>query len=135
MKHTKTDLGELEHEVMRLVWAHGPVTAEAVRERIGRELKEATVRTVLRRLEEKGYVTHTVDNRTFVYSAIESRERVAARAVKRIVDWFCDGSVDDVLVGMVDTEMLGKSQLDKLAKRIEQAKSAKKAPVRKKADK
>lgn len=135
MKHTKTDLGELEHEVMRLVWAHGPVTAEAVRERIGRELKEATIRTVLRRLEEKGYVTHTVDNRTFVYSAVESRERVAARAVKRIVDWFCDGSVDDVLVGMVDAEMLGKSQLDKLAKRIEQAKAAKKAPARKKGDK
>jgi len=136
MKHTKTELGELEHEVMRLVWAHGPMTAEAVRERIGRELKEATIRTVLRRLEEKGYVTHTVDNRTFVYSAVESRERVAARAVKRIVDWFCDGSVDDVLVGMVDTEMLGKSQLDKLAKRIEQAKAAKKAPVRnKKGDK
>ncbi|HWK75594.1 MAG TPA: BlaI/MecI/CopY family transcriptional regulator [Povalibacter sp.] len=132
MKHTKTDLGELEHEVMRLVWAHGPLTAEAVRERIGRELKEATIRTVLRRLEEKGYVTHTVDNRTFVYSAVESRERVAARAVKRIVDWFCDGSVDDVLVGMVDTEMLGKSQLDKLVKRIEQAKAAKKTPARNK---
>jgi len=136
MKHTKTDLGELEHKVMRLVWAHGPLTAEAVRERIGRELKEATIRTVLRRLEEKGYVTHTVDNRTFIYSAIESRERVAARAVKRIVDWFCDGSVDDVLVGMVDAEMLGKQQLDKLAKRIEQAKLAKKTPVRtKKGDK
>lgn len=109
---------------MQLVWTHGPLTAEAVRERVDRGLKEATVRTVLRRLEEKGYVTHTVDNRTFIYSAMESRERVAARAVKRIVDWFCDGSVDEVLVGMVDTEMLGKEQLEKLARRIEEAGSA-----------
>lgn len=135
MKNTKAELGELEHQVMQLVWSHGPLTAEAARERLGRALKEATVRTVLRRLEEKGYVTHTVDNRTFIYSAAESRERVAARAVKRIVDWFCDGSVDEVLVGMVDAEMLGKTQLDKLARRIEQAKLARKSSVRaKKAD-
>jgi predicted transcriptional regulator len=127
MKHIKAELGELERQVMQLVWAHSPLTADAVRERLDRNLKEVTVRTVLRRLEEKGYVTHTVDNRTFLYSAAESRERVAARAVKRIVDWFCDGSVDEVLVGMVDAEMLDKAQLDKLVKRIEQAKKAKKS--------
>jgi predicted transcriptional regulator len=48
------------------------------------------VRTVLRRLEEKGYVAHSVDCRTFVYHATEPRSRVAARAVKHIVDWFCE---------------------------------------------
>ena len=122
MKHAKSNLGELEQRIMQLVWTRGPITADAVRGLLDRDLKEVTVRTVLRRLEEKGYVTHTVDNRTFVYSAAESRQRAAARAVKRIVDWFCDGSVDEVLIGMVDAEMLDKSQLDKLAKRIEQAK-------------
>jgi len=126
MKHTKPNLGELEQQVMQLVWTRGPITADAVRTLLERELKEVTVRTVLRRLEEKGYVTHTVDNRTFVYSAAESRQRAAAKAVKRIVDWFCDGSVDEVLVGMVDAQMLDKVQLDRLAKRIEQAKKAKK---------
>jgi BlaI family transcriptional regulator, penicillinase repressor len=80
---------------------------------------------VLKRLEDKGYVKHTVDNRTFMYSAAESRERVAARAVKRIVDWFCDGSVDEVLVGMVDAEMVDKAQLDRLIQRVEQAKRSK----------
>lgn len=126
MKHAKTNLGELEQQVMQLVWTRGPITADAVRTLLDRELKEVTVRTVLRRLEEKGYVTHTVDNRTFVYSAAESRQRAAAKAVKRIVDWFCEGSVDEVLVGMVDAQMLDKAQLDRLAKRIEQAKKAKK---------
>jgi BlaI family transcriptional regulator, penicillinase repressor len=125
MRTAKAELGELEHEVMRIVWAHDAVSAETVREKLDRGLKEATVRTVLRRLEEKGYVTHLVDNRTFMYSAVESRERVAARAVKRIVDWFCDGSVDDVLVGMVDAEMVDKAQLDRLIERVEQAKQGK----------
>src|SRR5215472_17940639 len=40
------DLGDLEREVMQLVWANAPVTAEAVRERLARRLKESTVRTV-----------------------------------------------------------------------------------------
>lgn len=108
---------------MRLVWTHGPLTAETARELVDRGLKEATIRTVLRRLEEKGYLTHAVASRTFIYSAVESRERVAARAVKRIVDWFCEGSIDEVLVGMVDAEMLDSTHLDKLSKRIEQARS------------
>jgi BlaI family transcriptional regulator, penicillinase repressor len=126
MKRSKANLGELEQQIMQAVWSRGPLTAEAVRVSLDRELKEVTVRTVLRRLEEKGYLSHTVDNRTFVYSAPETRERAAAKAVKRIVDWFCDGSVDEVLVGMVDAEMLDKVQLDRLARRIEQAKKARK---------
>jgi BlaI family penicillinase repressor len=125
MRHSKSNLGELEHEVMQLVWEHGPLHAEAVRERLGRQLKEATVRTVLRRLEAKNYVTHSIENRTFIYRAQESRPRVAARAVQRIVDWFCKGSVDEVLIGMVDSEMLDKARLEKLVKRIEQQQSSK----------
>ena len=60
------DLGHLEREVMQLIWANGRLTAEIVREKLARRLKESTVRTVLRRLEEKGYVNHAVDGRTYV---------------------------------------------------------------------
>ena len=48
MDDSLPELGDLEREVMQLVWANGPVTAEAVRERLSRPLKESTVRTVLR---------------------------------------------------------------------------------------
>ena len=117
-----TDLGELEREVMQLVWTGGEVTAEAIREQLDRKLKESTVRTVLRRLEDKGYVTHTVSGRTFVFRAAASRKDVAARAVKHIVDWFCNGSLEEVLVGMADARMLDKQTLEQLAKRIAKAK-------------
>ena len=119
------ELGDLEREVMQLVWEHGPVTAETVREKLSRPLKESTVRTVLRRLEEKGYTTHTVDGRTYVYTAAEPRARVAAKAVQRIVDWFCDGSVEEVLVGMVDNAMLDQRQLQMLADQIAAARKDK----------
>ena len=118
------DLGDLEREVMQLVWANGPVTAEAVREKLERRLKESTVRTVLRRLEDKGYVTHTVEGRTYVYRAAAPRGRVAAKAVQRIVDWFCNGSMEEVLVGMVDNAMLDQQQLRALADQVAKAKKA-----------
>jgi predicted transcriptional regulator len=126
MDETLPDLGDLERDVMQLVWAKGPITAEVVREQLPRRLKESTVRTVLRRLEEKGYVGHTVEGRTYVYQATEARGRVAARAVQRIVDWFCNGSVDEVLVGMVDTAMLDRKRLRMLTDRMSQTKSGKK---------
>jgi len=126
MDETLPDLGDLERDVMQLVWAQGPITAEVVREQLPRRLKESTVRTVLRRLEEKGYVGHTVEGRTYVYQATEARGRVAARAVQRIVDWFCNGSVDEVLVGMVDTAMLDRKRLRMLTDRMSQTKNGKK---------
>ncbi len=122
MNERMSDLGELELEIMQLVWDAGEITADQVRERLSRKSKESTVRTVLRRLENKGYVTHTVEGRTFIFRAAEAREAVAARAVKRIVSWFCNGSVEDVLVGMADARMLDPQVLKLLAKRIDAAK-------------
>ncbi|HEY6258010.1 MAG TPA: BlaI/MecI/CopY family transcriptional regulator [Xanthobacteraceae bacterium] len=115
------DLSELEREVMQLIWATGTMTAEAVREELPRRLKESTVRTVLRRLEEKGYVAHTVDGRTYVFRATRARQQVVASAVRRIVDRFCNGSVEEVLVGMMDAKMFDRRQLDALREKIEKA--------------
>jgi BlaI family penicillinase repressor len=117
------DLGELEREVMQFVWAHGPTTAERARENLSKPLKESTVRTVLRRLEEKGYVTHTVSGRTYHFAAAEKRGAVAAKAVQRIMDWFCNGSLEEVLVGMVDNEALDPKQLQALSDKIAKAKA------------
>ena len=116
--HDPAELGELERSVLLIVWRCGSVTADQVREQLGRPLKESTVRTVLRRLEEKGYLAHSVDDRTFIYRPAQTRERVAGRAAKRIVDWFCEGSVEALLVGMVDSRMLGHAELERLAERI-----------------
>ena len=52
-----------------------------------------------------------------------TRGRVAAKAVQRIVDWFCNGSVEEVLVGMVDTAMLDQRQLRTLADQVAKAKT------------
>ena len=124
--HDPADLGELEQAVLAAVWQDHQATADQVRQRLqegGRSLKESTIRTVLRRLEEKGYLTHRLAGRTFVYRAAEDGRSVAARAVQRIVDRFCGGSVESLLVGMVRAEVLSERELQRLADKIAQART------------
>lgn len=117
------NLGEIEQLVMDYVWSRGPCTAEACREALAdsRPMKDSTIRTMLRRLEAKGYVAHELEGRTFIYRAAEARESVAARAVKNIIDRFCDGSAEQLVMGMVDSNVLGRKDLERLARKIAQS--------------
>ena len=113
-------LPPLEQFIMDYVWAHPACTAEMCREGVAgeRPLKDSTIRTILRNLEEKGYVTHEVDGRTFVYSAVDTKRNVAAQAAQQIIDRFCGGSVEELLVGLVDNQVLKPKQLQRLAEKI-----------------
>jgi BlaI family penicillinase repressor len=110
----------LEQFIMDYVWSHPNCTAEMCREGLAsqRRLKDSTIRTILRKLEEKGYVTHEVDGRTFVYRAVDTKRNVAVQAAKQLIDRFCDGSVEELLVGLVDNQLLQPKQLQRLAEKI-----------------
>lgn len=125
-------LSPLEHAVMQIVWSGQPMTGEDVRERMDAThgLKTSTVRTLLRRLEVKGYVAHDVEGRTYIYRATVEQTNVAASAVRSIVDKFCSGSVENLLVGLVDDKLISSERLQELAQQIaaaeeEQAKQKK----------
>jgi BlaI family penicillinase repressor len=123
MKQLPTDLGDLEREVLELVWKLGDATADQIRQLLKRPLKESTVRTVLSRLEQKGFVGHEVEQRTFIYRAATPRAAVTSRAVQRIADWFCNGSVDDVLMGMVEAKVIDQRDLQRLLAKIDKRKA------------
>ncbi len=108
---------------MELLWSRGPVTAEDVREGLlpRRDLKDSTIRTILRRLEEKGYVSHTVDGRTYIYRGLQEPQNLAARAVRQIIDRFCGGSVEALLVGMVENEVVDREELKRLADKLKES--------------
>src|SRR5580692_6501593 len=112
----RSPLTELESQVMRAVWDAGPCTVEAVYQTVSRTrtLKETTVRTLLRRLEQKGYLTHKEEGRAYVYCAVEPSRSLAARAVRQIIDRFCQGSVEELVSGMVEAKVLSKGELDRL---------------------
>jgi BlaI family penicillinase repressor len=113
-------LSELEHLVMEIVWERKAATAEDVRLALAERhpMKESTVRTILTRLEEKGYVTHSVDGRTNVYSGVDAPQKVAANSVRQIIERFCGGSVEQLLVGMVNNDVVDEQELQRLAQRI-----------------
>jgi predicted transcriptional regulator len=110
----------LEQFILDYVWTHPDCTAESCREGLARErdLKDSTIRTILRKLEEKGYVNHTVDGRTFIYRAADTKRNVAVEAARQLIDRFCGGSVEELLVGLVDNQVLQPKQLQRLAEKI-----------------
>src|SRR5258708_26497374 len=118
-----------ESRVMDLVWSKGEVTADEVRRELAvqRPLKDSTVRTIFKRLEQKGYVVHSIDGRTYRYRGVEPSQSIAAQAVRQIMDPFCNRSIDRLLVGMVDYRVVDAKELQRLAKQLANSKKPEKA--------
>ena len=117
-------LTDLQQAIVDFIWKAGPSTAEQVREGLApkHELKDSTIRTLLRRLEDRDYLTHTVDGKVFVYRASVPPRRLAARSVQQIIQRFWSGSAEQFLAGMVDEKVLTPAQIRRLADKIKNRK-------------
>jgi BlaI family transcriptional regulator, penicillinase repressor len=113
-------LTELQQAILDYLWAKGPTTAEAVREGLHRKypLKDSSMRTLLRRLEARGLLTHRTEGKVFIYEATLPPQQVAAGAVRQIIHRFFSGSVEQMLVGMVDEKVLSAADLERLARKV-----------------
>lgn len=95
---------ERELDVMSVLWDGGPSTAAEVRDALaahGLDLAYNTVLTVLRILEDKGHVTHTVDGRAHRYVPLVAREEAEAGAVRRLVRTLFRGSPELLMTHLV----------------------------------
>jgi BlaI family transcriptional regulator, penicillinase repressor len=121
----KRALTDLQQAILDLIWARGSATAEQVRSGLKAKppLKDSTVRTLLRRLEARGYLTHHLDGKVFVYEAAVPAQSVAAGAVRQIIKRFWAGSAEQFLAGMVDEKVLSVEEIQKLARRVKKARS------------
>ena len=110
---------------MDVVWKRQSASADDVRAALVERhpMKESTVRTVLKRLEEKGYLRHRIDGRTNIYSGVDAPQNVAAKAVRQIIERLCGGSVEQLLVGMVANDVVDERELQRLAQRIARRKN------------
>lgn len=118
MARAAASVSPLEHEVMAIVWARGSVTAADVLEALEKPLTNATVRTLLRRLETKGYVRHTVEGRVFVYAPRVGEAQAGAGAVRRIVQRFFGGSASRLVAGLVDEGLITPDEVRDLSARL-----------------
>jgi predicted transcriptional regulator len=111
---------ELQQAILDFIWAEGPATADQVRESLlpDRPLKDSTIRTLLRRLEAQGYLTHRLDGKTFLYQAAAPASTHAVRTVRELIERFWAGSAEQFLVGMVDAKVLSVETLQLLARKV-----------------
>ena len=84
----KATLGDLQHAIMRVLWARGEATSTEVHAalRAERGLAPTTIATMLRKMEDKGVVAHRSEGRQFVYRAAVSEGEVRRSMVGEVVD-------------------------------------------------
>jgi len=105
-----------ELDVMSVLWEVGPATVAEVRERIADDLAYTTVLTILRTLEQKGYVSHTEDGRAHRYKPLVKREVAGRTALRRLMDKVFDGSPELLLTQLVSDKNLSDEELRRLRK-------------------
>jgi BlaI family penicillinase repressor len=120
---SRRPLTELQQAILDFIWSKEAATAEKVRDGLAPRysLKDSSIRTLLRRLEARGYLSHRVEGKTFVYRARVGPRTVAARAVRHIIDRFCAGSVEQFLTGLVDEKVLPVAEIERLARKVRQS--------------
>ncbi len=116
------ELSAAERELMEIVWERGEVTARQARDTLPRDVARNTVRTLLERMEEKGWVTHRKIGRTFVYSAARPREESVGRKVREVVETLCGGSPETLVAALLDFRGLRPGELKRIRKMLDEAK-------------
>ena len=118
-------LSEAQREIMEVVWQQGEVSASGVRQILAqqnRDLARNTVRTLLERMEEKGWLTHRQQGRTYLYSAAHPKAATAGTQVLEALDQICGGSPEALMSALIDYRGLTANELDRIREMLDAAK-------------
>ena len=107
-------LYERELEVMEVLWEQGSATVAEVRDALADEMAYTTVLTVLRRLEEKGYVGHDEEGRAHRYRPLVERVQARESALERLTRKLFQGSPELLLTHLVSQKKLSEAELRRL---------------------
>ena len=112
-----------ETEILRLVWQFGEATVQRVHEALpaNRGVAYKTVQTLLRRLEEKGYLTHRVEGKAHVFCAAVKREAVVKRTVLDFLDRLFGGDPKPLMQFLAENGHIDAEDIDELRKFIDNA--------------
>jgi len=105
-----------ELDVMTVLWNRGTATVSEVREKLHDKLAYTTVLTVLRTLEEKGYVKHEDEGRAHRYIPIVDRATAGTTALRRMLNTVFGGSAELLLTNLVNHQKLSSSDVEHLRK-------------------
>jgi BlaI family transcriptional regulator, penicillinase repressor len=117
-------LGDLQLRIMKVLWANGEITVAGMHEAVAgeRSLAYTTVATMLRKMEERGLVTHRVEGRSFLYRAAVAEEDVSRSMADALLDRLFEGSMAEMVRHLLSTREVSRKELSALEKLIAERK-------------
>ena len=114
-----------ELRLMDVVWEKGKATVSEVVESLPKDvpLAYSTVLTTLRILENKGYLRHTKESRSFVYHPVVRKEEARESALTHLLRRFFEDSPELLVLNLVERRKIGARELARLRKKIEEERS------------
>ena len=119
-KRKNVILSDAEAQIMSILWELRAATVQQVCQGHHKKLAYTTVATMLKILENKGYVSHTSEGRTYIYTPVASREQVGQRTIQYIVNRFFKGSYQGLVNNLVQNGNLDLQDLAELKEIIKQ---------------
>ena len=110
--------GDRELDVMGVLWAAGSATVAEVRDQLPVDLAYTTVLTILRNLEEKGFVSHESEGRAHRYFPRLAKKDARTTLVGRLVDKLFHGSTEQLLVHLVRDRKLSAADLTRIRRQL-----------------
>jgi predicted transcriptional regulator len=107
-------LTDREAEVMQLLWDNGPSVVNEVKEKLHDELAYTTVLTILRTLEQKGYVKHEEEGRVHRYFATVKEQAARKSALQHLTGKLFKGSAELLFTHLVSDQKLSKDQIQRM---------------------
>ena len=116
-------LSRRERQIMDVLYQRGKASAADVREGMTDAPSYSAVRAMLRVLEEKGHIAHSMDGVKYVYSPTVRRDKAKRSALKHLLDTFFNDSPEQVVAALLDVSStrLTPQELDRMAEIIEKA--------------
>ena len=114
---------ERQFTVLRVLWAHGPLTVRGLMEYLPRGDGQpyTTVLGLLQAMEKAGLVTHQEEGPTYRYAPAVSRREATGTLLRDFVSRFFRGSAEALVLGLVDAEALSAEELRDIEQRLGQA--------------
>jgi BlaI family transcriptional regulator, penicillinase repressor len=111
-------LGRLETQIMSVVWRRGTATVHEVRDTLGRGKKPAysTILTMMRKLEAKGFLEHSVHDRKYVYRAVIDQQRVRRSVIRDLVERLFDGSPALLVSSLLEQQGVSDGEMAEIKK-------------------
>ena len=121
LKKVGNQLTPLELKIMQALWRLGPANVQAVQAELNEELAYTTVQTMLNVLARKGHAKRKLVGRAYEYVPVQSREKALGSAVEDLLDRMFGGSVEGLLMNLVQSKQVNAAKLAELAKRVARA--------------